>query len=471
MRQPAHARVRFPAAPWPAAYNSPMLDAVTSRAVDYYHKLLRDEKELRQELEELFFERMRHARLTFGGRVLCPFLRPNFVSPALYEQVRSVCRLIFGAVEKVERHLGEELWSRVDVTPEERELVALDPGYRRSSPTARLDSFVTPRSYQYVELNAESPAGIAYNEVLVDIFLELPLVRKFQEKFTLRRFKARERLLQTLLECYREAGGRAEHPTIAIVDYEDVPTRTEHHLFRDYFAESGYPALVCDPRDLTFESGALRYEGRAIDVVYKRLLVNELIARREQLAALLQAARERAAVIVNPFRCKPIHKKAIFAVLTDDDLQPVLAEEERAAVAAHVPWTRRVREGHTTRQGESVDLPQFILAHRERLVMKPNDEYGGKGVFIGWETSESEWREALAEALRSSYVVQEKVEVGRQSFPELAPDLRFRDFIVDLDPFLFQGEVEGFLTRLSGTSLANVSSGGGQVPAFLVQPR
>ena len=63
------------------------------------------------------------------------------------------------------------------------------------------------------------------------------------------------------------------------------------------------------------------------------------------------------------------------------------------------------------------------------------------------------------------------METARESFPELAPDLRFRDFIVDLNPFLFQGEVEGFLTRLSGTSLANVSSGGGQVPSFLVEPR
>jgi hypothetical protein len=103
--------------------------------------------------------------------------------------------------------------------------------------------------------------------------------------------------------------------------------------------------------------------------------------------------------------------------------------------------------------------------------MKPNDEYGGKGVYIGWEMGDTQWREALAEALRASYVVQEKVEVARQSFPELAPELRFRDFIVDLDPFVFQGEVEGFLTRLSGTSLANVTSGGGQVPAFLVEPR
>ena len=448
-----------------------MLDAVTARAVEHYHKLLRDDKELRQELEELFFERMRHARLTFGGRVLCPFPRPNFVSPELYEQVRSVCRLIFGAIEKVEAHLGEALWDRVDVTPEERELVAIDPGYKRSSPTSRLDSFVTPSSYQYVELNAESPAGIAYAEVLTDVFLDLPVVHRFQERYTLRRFHARERVLQTLVECYREAGGREERPLIAIVDYDDVPTRTEHFLFQEFFEAHGHPALVCDPRALTYEGGRLRFEGRPIDIVYKRLLVNEFIERIGQLQPLLQAARERTVTLVNPFRCKPIHKKAIFAVLTDDSLSGLFTGEEGAAIAAHVPWTRRVQEGRTLRHGQSVDLPEFIRAHREQLVMKPNDEYGGKGVFIGWETSPADWEAALAAALTSSYVVQEKVELARQPFPELGESgLRFRDLVVDLDPFVFQGEVEGFLTRLSGTSLANVTSGGGQVPAFLVEP-
>jgi hypothetical protein len=385
-----------------------------------------------------------------------------------------VCRHIFQAVEKVEAELGEALWDRVDLTPEERELVSVDPGYRRSSPSARLDSFLTPESYQFVELNAESPAGIAYSEMLEEVFLELPLMQKFQEKWTLRRFQARQKLLDTLLACHREAGGRQEHPTIAIVDYEDVPTRTEHHLFREFFSDSGYPSFVCDPRDLVYEKGALRYEGRTIDIVYKRLLVNELIERKDSLQALLAAARDRAATVVNPFRCKPIHKKAIFAVLTDPALQGLFSEAQRAAIAAHVPWTRRVREQEDTRDGKPVDLPRYIRDHRERLVLKPNDEYGGKGVFIGWEMTQADWEAALAGALHASYVVQEKVELLRQGFPELdpeAPEPQQRDVVVDLDPFVFQGEVEGFLTRLSGSSLANVTSGGGQVPGFVVEAR
>ena len=450
------------------------MDEQSARAVADYDRLLTDEKAHLQELQAHLADRLRAAKLTFGGRPLCPFLRPNFVSPAAYDQIRGVCRHIFQAVERVEAELGEALWDRVDLTPEERELAAVHPGYARSSPSARLDSFLTPSAYQFVELNAESPAGIAYSEMLEEVFLELPLLQKFQEKWTLRRFQARQRLLDTLLACHREAGGRQEHPTIAIVDYEDVPTRTEHLLFREFFSDSGYPSFVCDPRDLVYEKGALRYEGRSIDIVYKRLLVNELIERKDKLQALLAAARDRAVTVVNPFRCKPIHKKAIFAVLTDAEVQPLLSDAQRAAIAAHVPWTRRVREGKDTRDGRTFDLPRYIRENRDHLVLKPNDEYGGKGVSIGWETSDTQWEQALAEALRSSYVVQEKVELQRRSFPELdpeQPELQFRDLVVDLDPFLFQGEVEGFLTRLSGSSLANVTSGGGQVPGFVVEPR
>jgi uncharacterized circularly permuted ATP-grasp superfamily protein len=215
----------------------------------------------------------------------------------------------------------------------------------------------------------------------------------------------------------------------------------------------------------------LKHEGTAIDIVYKRLLVNELLEKRSELTAFLQAAKDVAVTVVNPFRCKPIHKKAIFAVLTDDSLQGLFTREESQAIAAHVPWTRRVQEQKTRYQGREVDLPRFIREHRENLVLKPNDEYGGKGVFIGAETDEAQWDRALVDALDASYVVQEKVELAREAFPELGPAFRLRDLVVDLDPFVFNGEVEGFLTRLSGSSLANVTSGGGQVPAFLVEPR
>lgn len=454
------------------------MDSTSERAIADYHALLKDDATLAREIEERFLERMRERSLTFGGRVLCSFPRPNLVSVPQYEEIRGVCRGILGAIEKVEAALGPGLWDLVGLEPEERELVAIDPGYPRSSPLSRLDSFVTKESYQFVELNAETPAGSSYADTLAEVFLDLPILRRFQERWDVRRFDTAAKLLETILRCYRDAGGRAAHPTVAVVDYEDVPTRVEHHMVRGSFESRGCPSLVCDPRQLDYEGGRLRHAGREIDVVYRRLLVNELLERRDEVRPLLDAVRDRAVVIVNPFRCKPLHKKAIFAALTEDTLQHLFTRAERDAIRAHVPWTRRLVEGKATRFGERIDLPAFVLANRERLVLKPNDEYGGKGVHIGWETSDADWARALDEALRSSFVVQQRVSLRRQEFPQLVADapgtpeaLGYRDFVVDLDPYVFDGEVEGFLTRLSSTSLANVTAGGGQVPSFLVSPK
>jgi len=250
-----------------------------------------------------------------------------------------------------------------------------------------------------------------------------------------------------------------------------VPTRTEHHILRDLFESMGASAIVCDPRKMTFGNGALRHGDTVVDIIYKRLLVNELLEKADEVKPLIEAARAKAVVYVNPFGCKPIHKKAIFSILTDDEHQKLFTDDEKRAIAETVPWTRNVHEGRTTFEGRSIDLIPFIRDPEQRanLVLKPNDEYGGKGVFLGFECDAAQWDAAIDASLKAPYVVQRKVEIARQPFPTLAPGLPSRDFVVDLDPYLFFGEVEGFLTRLSGSSLANVTSGGGQVPAFVIE--
>jgi hypothetical protein len=177
--------------------------------------------------------------------------------------------------------------------------------------------------------------------------------------------------------------------------------------------------------------------------------------------------------VANTFRCKLAHKKAFFAVLTDPANAPLFSDAERAIVAAHVPWTRVVRETKTDKDGRRDDL--LTIAERERasLVLKPNDEYGGKGVILGWETSAGDWTRALQHALTDGagrWIVQQRIPVRRELFPQFDADgtSSMRDMLVDFAPYLFRGKMTGYLTRLSGTGLANVTSGGGQVPAFVV---
>jgi uncharacterized circularly permuted ATP-grasp superfamily protein len=443
-------------------------------AVEFYHQLLQED-EVAESSRRVLDEGLERAKLIFGGRRLSPYLRPHFVTEADFARVTRVCETVWGAIQKVKDAAveDEQLLDELGVTEVERELVSIDPGYRAVSPTARLDSFLTQEAYSFVELNGESPAGIAYADAAYEIFSSLPVMRRFAERYQLRTFNGRPLLLGTLLEAYREYAGSAakEQPAIAIVDLKGLPTQKEFELFRDYFESQGHPSAICAPEDLEFSGGRLRCGEFEIDLVYKRLLVNEYLPIMREHPALLDAYRAGAVCLVNNFRSKMIHKKALFAVLTDPSYARLFTGGELEAIRLHVPWTRKVREGKTEKDGADVDLLDYIRRNSGTLVLKPNDDYGGHGIYIGWSNDAAAWEEALQVALADGdYLVQERVPTARETFPALADDgsIVYAEQLVDLDPMLFNGRVGSAFTRLSSTELANVSSGGGMVPTFII---
>lgn len=446
-------------------------------AVSRYHELLSD-PQLAESSRALLDEGLERAKLIFGGRRLSPYLRPHFVTTEDFQRIRVICETVWSAIQKVKDAAVKDssIVSELGLTQIERELVLIDPGYSAVSPTARLDSFLTGKAYSFVELNGESPAGIAYADAAYDIFSSLPVMKKFGEEYELNALYGRQFMLDVLLDSYAEyLGGKPDRmPTIAIVDLEGLPTQTEFELFRDFFEQRGYPAIICSPKDLEFSDGRLRRNDFEIDIVYKRLLLNEYLPIMLDYPALLNAYRAGAVCMVNSFRSKLIHKKALFAVLTDQRHKNLFTTQEQEAIAAHVPWTRTVRDEKTDYFGKDIELLEFVAANRDRLVLKPNDDYGGHGISIGWNTNETQWNEALEAALADGdYLVQERVPTARETFPALTADgrIEFAEQLVDLDPLLFNGKVGSAFTRLSFTELANVTSGGGMVPTYVIKKK
>jgi hypothetical protein len=446
-------------------------------AVTYYHELLNDSALAQSSLE--FLDRgLERAKLIFGGRRLSPYLRPHFVTEQDFAQVVRVCETIWRAIEKVKDAAvaDETLLDELGLTPIERELVKIDPGYRAVSPTARLDSFLTDEAYSFVELNGESPAGIAYGDAAFAIFEELPVMKRFAERYDVRRFEGSPLMLKVLLDCHQEFLGRKpDHPPhIAIVDLKGMPTQKEFELFREFFEARGCPAIIASPDELEFTNGRLRARDFEVDIVYKRLLVNEYLPIMKEQPALLDAYRAGAVCMVNGFRSKIIHKKALFAVLTDARFKSLFTSDEQQMIAGHIPWTRKVQAAKSDYYGDQIDLLEFISDRRDRLVLKPNDDYGGHGIYIGWNTDEIGWDEAIHNALANGdYLVQERVPTAREIFPALTPQdtIQFVEQLVDLDPLLFNGKVGSAFTRLSSNELANVTAGGGMVPTFVISKK
>jgi len=447
------------------------------QAVSRYHDLLTDDN-LAQASRAMLDEGLERSKLFFGGRRLSPYLRPHFVTEEDSARIGRVCETVWSAIQKVKDAAIEDhtILDDLGLTQIERELISIDPGYRAVSPTSRLDSFLTDSAYSFVELNGESPAGIAYADAAYDIFSVLPVMKRFAEMYHVRPRYGRGFMLEVLLDSYEEFLGRRRDrsPKIAIVDLKGLPTQKEFELFKDFFEQKGYPAIICSPDELEFNNNYLRVGDFQIDIVYRRLLVNEYLPIMQDQPALLNAYRAGAICMVNSFRSKLIHKKALFAVLTDQRRANLFTEDERTAIRAHVPWTRLVRAENSDYQGRKIDLIDFVNANRERLVLKPNDDYGGHGITIGWSADEIGWTEALRNALvNGDYLVQERVPTARETFPALKDDgtIEFAEQLVDLDPLLFNGKVRSAFTRLSFTELANVTSGGGMVPTYIISEK
>jgi hypothetical protein len=449
---------------------------MTHDAVACYHDLLTDDRAV--EAQGLLDAAQRRLGLTFGGRPLCTVLRPRFLSVEQDQLLRTRVPLLLGAFAKAHAAaLSDPATLRqFHLTEAEQRLLAIEPGYRSPMPTARLDAFfVGPTDLRCTEFNAETPAGAAYGDELAAAFLGLPVMAAFARRYRIVAPSAKPGVLHALLGAFEEwSGTRNAPPRIAILDWSEVPTYSEFLLFERYFRDRGFECVIADPRTVEYRDGRLMAGDFAINLIYKRVLISELIERLGLDCAVVRAVRDGAVCMVNPFRCKPLYKKASLAVLSDERNAALFSAAERHAVAEHIPWTRVVEERKTECGGRPVDLVPFVLANRDRLVLKPNDDYGGKGIVLGWTVDASRWDEAVRHALTTPFVVQERLTLPSEPFPALVDGrLHVSERLLDVAPFVVQAEyVDGCLTRIATDPLLNVTAGGGStVPTFVVEGR
>src|SRR6185437_8792271 len=126
-----------------------------------------------------------------------------------------------------------------------------------------------------------------------------------------------------------------------------------------------------------------------------------------------------------------------------------------------------VTASKTTYEEKPVDLLEFISQNREKLALKPNDDYSDLHTYFGWEMDAAEWERALKQATRSPYVVQERVEPVRSVFPLMSfGQLEFREMQVDVHPHAYLGKVQGCSSWLS-TGSTGFSSAAGIVPTYV----
>jgi glutathionylspermidine synthase len=445
-------------------------------AIEHYHDLLTDD--LAAASQAQLEDQQRRRGLFFGGRPLCTVLRPRFLTPEQYRFLQARLRVLLRAFKKAYYVALEDADFRKQfgLLDWEEALVRYEPGYRDPSPTSRVDTFFVPErgGLRLTEYNAETPASPGYNDILTEITYGLPVMRDFMRQFEVTPMLSRHNVMHALIDAYQQWGGSSDPPRIAILDWREVPSYSEFVIFEEYFHAQGLECIIADPREVEYRDGRLMAGDFHITLIYKRVLASELIERGGIDHPVVRAVLDGNVCMVNPFRCKILHKKASLAVLCDERNEGLFSLDELEAINAHIPWTCRVEERIANYHDAKIDLLPFILEHRENLVLKPNDEYGGKGIVLGWESDPLTWAQAIQTALSEPYIVQERVTIPSEPYPRLVNgSVETAERMLDTNPLVFYGNyVEGCLSRLSAEALLNVTAGTGSVVAtYIVDKR
>lgn len=441
------------------------------KVIAEYHDLLADDESLTAELFARLKGGMSATRLLYGQRELGISLRPHFLMRRQFENLINRSEILVRALDKVaEAMLADSaLMNDVGLTEREQRLALIHPGYQYPAVNTRLDAFVQGEQIKFVEYNAENPSSLTDQAGLNQFLFEVRALQLLAERYRMRQFTPVASLLDALLATYREWGS-GSLPNVAILDWADLPTEHEFILLRNYLVGCGIPTIICTPDEIEYSGGQLRRGDFRIDLVYKRIVIDEFLDAYDDDHPLIRAFADRRVCLVNPFRCKLLHKKAIFELLTDPSRREWFSELELKVIRESVPWTRRVFQRKTDYAGQKVDLIEFLRRHRGGFLLKPNDDYGGHGIFFGNRTSQAEWETALQQALAGDYIAQEVIDLQTEEFPVFnRSEWSMQPMFVDTNPFLFRGKVDGAMVRLSDSPIVNVTSGGGETGFFVIE--
>ncbi len=447
--------------------------AQLSEAIARYHKLLEQDAYRDLSWAEELQEQMRERGLTDSGRLVSPVLRPQFISRRQLDVLTRAVEHLAAILDQVEALALESpgLLNRLQMLPAEKMLAAIPAGYTRFAVTSRMDAHLQNGSLYLRGFDTCRPRDFAYSEPLADLFLQLPLLKTFKRgRYKLSKIGGIRRLLMAVLHAWKEFGGR-HRPNIAIVEFGDSTGSgsNEGRLLAELFTESGSPARVVSPEQLEYSNRKLRAGDFEIDVVFRRLLTRDLLARYDLSHPLLLAYRDHAVCVVNNFRSEIAQRRALFDLITDETVTARLPLPDRKLIRTFVPWTRVVALKKTKYKDRDVDLPEFILHTREQLVLRPNDDSADHRVFVGAQMTQSAWATALRIALRTPYVVQERFGSGHQLFPVFQyGQLQMKEVEVSVHPHVFNGKMHGASAALE-TSAAGCATPLAIAPVLLLE--
>ncbi len=337
--------------------------------------------------------------------------------------------------------------------------------YPKNMAAARVDVFTTKDGLKMVESNTEIPGG---NEE--SYFLEQEWMKLFNPE-DVNTVPRMEIVYNTLMKHYKiqaEAQGMPVKDKINIVltQWQKEIDRIlgEYNILIDFIKERGHSCSVIDPHKVTIrDNKAFDPDGNEIDLIYRRFTSDELPKFAKDSWNMAIAWDKAKVAVVNPFCTKRVDSKNIMVLFRDPEYTEVFPSELKQDldnVRKIIPWTRKIKEKILLKDDTEVEAKPYLLKEKDNIVIKHANAYSSAAVYIGVDIDKEKWSDIVAEAMKGDWLVQEMIDLPWIDIDYWEDNqVKKAQCIFNVNPYIYDGEIGGFLNRASTDKLTSFKSG------------
>jgi len=383
---------------------------------------------------------------------------PFFVSPAFKRKIEDAGREVFDLIKLIPERIFNNDPERAaeyfnfPVKQMKRLFKGATPANIRDL-LARGDFVYGKEGFKCLEYNIAASIGgwsIAFME---PVFFGTPPIQKFMKEYNIRLLN--KNLFDVLYEHILQ-GAHDAFPQQQVINTAGIiPNFGEHSelVLKRINVDLNYKRVMGEKwphksgdiffggfRHLQVRNGRVFFNDREIDILL-------IIDVEEDIPEAVMEVFEAGNVLLYDGPISGLlSNKLTFALLSEHVESPLFSPEEQAMIRKYIPWTRKIVPGETVFRGEKAQLKDLLLNHREEMVLKPADGFGGDKIYVGRHTSKVMWKEVVKSALRNTnWLAQEYVQSQPFLFQTGAHDIGAHDVIWGV--FVFGREYAGTFLR------------------------
>lgn len=399
---------------------------------------------------ELQYDKViREQGLFFPNSSVLPVLLPKHLKPRLEALAKTLHHAL--KVESARFFAGNTQQNLIQMPKHFQQYIRALPEVE-AHPIFRVDLFFGENfeDLKILELNCSDPSGLGFNEMTIRGARQnqslMNLAREHQSDFT----DLVPRYVKALLSLYKDHCRRrnttaCERPKFVLLVPQETFFYSDVTFLRDAIRREGFDANIVEPKGCV-------YDPYRTDTIYIRDSLWDFIDEQgqEKASAALKLLNDPALFCMNPTASYFGEQKSTLSVL-----------------GKHCPEIIQTRIFASLTNEEIRDLQE----NKNRYVLKPTDEYGGHGVVLGIEATQTEWEHSVRSIAeeRKPFVVQSYVPADTSPFFKFEEGKVVCHEVPTCYSFwVFNGEFAGAFARKSKSKIINVHQGGAFVPVLFL---